>query len=277
MSAGSPYSSHKQPFPSDTALFTRPLLLVAAHPDDEIIGAGTRLSFLQNLQAIIHVTDGAPRAGPDISNAGAATWLEYARLRRSEFEKAMQKAGANPRRKLCFWCPDQQAHRRIAKHAFRLADLFTRFQPDYVLTHPYEGGHPDHDAVAASVHLASFLVRMRHKKAPAIIEFASYHNSRFGMETECFLSRSDDVTQQRTLTHKQQIAKQSLFDCYTSQRKVLMNFPARHEPLRLAPQYDFTKPPHAGKLLYECFGWKITGTEWRRFARRDLRRVHQTR
>ena len=194
--------------------------------------------------------------------------MEYARLRRSEFEKAIETAGAKPGRKLCFWCPDQQAHRHIVKHAFRLVRLFARLRPDYVLTHPYEGGHPDHDAVAASVHLAQFLFRKQHGAAPVIIEFASYHNSCFGMETECFLPHSSAIVQQAE--------KQSLFDCYASQRFVLMNFPRKNEPLRLAPCYDFTKPPHAGKLLYEGFGWNITGKEWRRVTRRALRQVHQT-
>jgi N-acetylglucosamine malate deacetylase 2 len=264
-------------FPSDLELFTRPVVLVVAHPDDEVIALGVRLRFFENLQAIIHVTDGAPRTGSDARNAGAATWLEYARIRRDEFEKAIRQAGARPRHKFCLWCPDQQAYRRIARHAFQLADLLARFRTRYVFTHPYEGGHPDHDAVAAAVHSAVWLLQKRGRRAPRILEFASYHNSPSGMETECFLPSPDTAVQERTLTEAERAAKQRVFDCYASQRPVLMNFPARSEPLRTAPQYDFTQPPHSGKLLYEGFGWNITGAEWRRRARRALQQIQQSR
>jgi hypothetical protein len=36
--------------------------------------------------------------------------------------------------------------------------------------------------------------------------------------------------------------------------------------VRPAPLYDFTKPPHAGKLWYESLGWSMTGRRWRELA-----------
>jgi hypothetical protein len=36
--------------------------------------------------------------------------------------------------------------------------------------------------------------------------------------------------------------------------------------LRAAPSYDFSQPPHAGQLWYECLGWRMTGTKWRELA-----------
>ena len=46
--------------------------LVVAHPDDEVIGAGGRLSHWQDCH-IIYVTDGAPQNSLDAAAAGFGT------------------------------------------------------------------------------------------------------------------------------------------------------------------------------------------------------------
>jgi hypothetical protein len=60
--------------------------------------------------------------------------------------------------------------------------------------------------------------------------------------------------------------KRQMMDAYASQRLVLENFPIDCERLRLAPGYDFSEPPHSGKLWYECMGWPMTGARWRELA-----------
>jgi LmbE family N-acetylglucosaminyl deacetylase len=258
--------------PSDEEIAERPAMIVAAHPDDETIGLGTRLPYFANLQAIVHITDGAPRSGPDVANAGVASWQEYADLRRNEFKAALEEANCNPQQTPCFWCPDQRALYRIASHARRLASLFERCRPQHVFTHPYEGGHPDHDAVAAAVHCASALLRRRGVACPLILEFASYHSSGGNLESECFLACNGLSVRDRVLTHEQQAAKQKMFACYASQQRTLAWFPLTREPIRLAPAYDFNCPPHHGPLLYESFGWGLTGTKWCRVAAAGLRK-----
>ena len=57
-----------------------------------------------------------------------------------------------------------------------------------------------------------------------------------------------------------------MMQAYASQRLVLENFPIHEERLRLAPEYDFSEPPHEGKLWYEFMAWQMTGARWRELA-----------
>ena len=42
---------------------------------------------------------------------------------------------------------------------------------------------------------------------------------------------------------------------FTSQAETLAQFGAEEECFRIAPRYDFTQPPHAGRVMYEYFPW----------------------
>ena len=258
--------------PSDEEIAAMPAMIVAAHPDDEVIGLGTRLAVFEQLRAIVHITDGAPRNGFDIRNAGKSSWQEYADLRRAELRAALEEARCHADQTPCFWCPDQRALNRIPSHARRLASLFERLRPNHVFTHPYEGGHPDHDAVAAAVHCAASLMRNRGLTPPLILEFSSYHASPSGLESECFLNHLGVPARDRELNEQQRAVKQRLFRCYHSQQNTLAWFPIEHEPIRLAPAYVFSSPPHEGQLLYETFGWGFTGARWCRIAAAGMRK-----
>jgi hypothetical protein len=57
-----------------------------------------------------------------------------------------------------------------------------------------------------------------------------------------------------------------MFECFSSQAKVLRGFDIAVERFRRAPRYDFTRPPHEGPLHYERLGWPLTGAAFRRAA-----------
>ena len=58
--------------------------------------------------------------------------------------------------------------------------------------------------------------------------------------------------------------------CFVSQRETLAPFGCESEAFRAAPVYDFTVPPHPGRLHYERFGWGVrNGDEWRRIAAQE--------
>lgn len=246
---------------------------MAAHPDHEILGVGTLLRNWGSRCAIVHVTDGAPRSGEDASNANCTTWQEYAALRARATARALTVAGAAEADRLCLDCPDQQAVFHIAKLADHLAAVLDDLQASVVFTHAYEGGHPDHDATAASVHAAIHLL----KGVCTLAEFAGYHavDHGNGMACECFLESRDRENGNnvllRPLTSAERQWKREVLNCYPSQTGVLAQFPLRYEPVRLAPTYDFAQPPHSGRLYYENFTWGVSPHEWWTLARRAFR------
>jgi LmbE family N-acetylglucosaminyl deacetylase len=231
-----------------------PVALIVAHPDDETIGAGGVIPQLNRL-LIVHITDGAPR-GLGSSRA------EFAQLRRRELMRALQIAGISPEHTRTLDYVDQEAMLDMAGLGRRIAGVLEEYRPSAVLTHPYEGGHPDHDATAFGVHMACALQTV----GPPIYEFPCYHTGLDGsMETGCFLP-GQDPGEAVILSSEECERKTRMFECFRSQEEVLRMFAIGRERFRRAPAYDFTGPPHAGKVWYENWNWGVTGERWRRLA-----------
>ena len=243
--------------------------VVAAHPDDEVLGLGARLPLLGDGLLLIHVTDGAPRDMADASRAGCKTREDYAALRRRELDAALRTAGVSADLAM-LGAVDQEASLDLAGLACRLAALLRDRAPDIVVTHPYEGGHPDHDAACFVVHAACRLLGPA--AAPAIVEMASYHDRDGSIAPLEFLDNADGgETVALPLTAAEQDLKRRLLACFATQQGTLQYFPTAIERCRPAPAYDFTAPPHAGTLFYERFGWGgMTGERWRALAKEAI-------
>jgi LmbE family N-acetylglucosaminyl deacetylase len=241
------------------------VLIVAAHPDDEIIGVGSRLRFFENL-ALVHVTDGAPRDLRDARSHGFENAEDYAKERRRELDEALAVAGVEPARHTLLGIPDQQASLHMANIAAQLAEIITELRPALLITHPYEGGHPDHDATALAVHMAvrKAAVPLEHA------EFTSYHRAYGRMSTAAFLPGGDEEIYTVLLSGAEERHKQLMLDSFATQRELLAAFKTDVERFRLAPAYDFAQPPHPGTLLYEQFPWGMDGERFRELAREVL-------
>jgi len=244
-----------------------PVAIVAAHPDDETVSAGGLLTCLTG-PIVVTVTDGAPHDPGDRQRAGCATREEYAQLRRDELRHALAVAGLGPEHACALNLADQEASLEMAYLTLRLADVLREQRPAAVVTHPYEGGHPDHDATAFAVHAAC----ARIPDPPPVFEFCSYHaaDGKPQIEIGCFLpggDRGDSLP----LSAEARERKERMISCFSSQFHMLKNFPAEAERFRIAPDYDFTAPPHTGKLFYEYFDWGVSGDLWRQLAGEALR------
>ncbi len=242
------------------------LVVLSAHPDDEVVGAGSRLARLRRA-VFLTVTDGAPRDGRDARRQGFPTIPAYAAARRRELAEALRLAGINPARAEGLGIPDQEAALRLAALAGQVAARLAQLRPDAVLTHPYEGGHPDHDAAAFAAHAACRLLAGR---APVLLEMTSYHNGPGGLTPGVFLPAGEGAEAGGEaavrLTPGERRFKRRLLDCFATQRSVLALFPLEQERFRPAPRYDFTRPPHQGPLFYELNPWGMSGDRFRRLA-----------
>jgi LmbE family N-acetylglucosaminyl deacetylase len=243
-----------------------PTLVLAAHPDDEVIGAGARLPRLRGAALFAHVTDGAPVDDKDARANGFASREEYARARRRELMAALSLAGLDESSTRELGLVDQEASLRLASLAGRVAHLLHELRPSLLLTHPYEGGHPDHDATAFAAHAACRLLERAGEPAPALVEMTSYHNGPGGIQPGVFLPAAGCEETSLVLSNAERAFKQRLLECFPTQRQTLQYFSTDVEKFRRAPRYDFTRPPHDGTLFYEQFSWGMTGHRFRALA-----------
>jgi LmbE family N-acetylglucosaminyl deacetylase len=250
------------------ARFAETVLLVVAHPDDEVIGAGVRLRGWCGVH-VIHATDGAPRDLCDATAAGFHTRGEYAAARSEEARAALALAGVPAARVHGLGFVDQESSLQLAALSRALLGMLDELQPEAVVTHAYEGGHPDHDAVAFALHAAC---AMRRDPAPPIIEMTSYHCGDNGIVVGEFLPETsiDSAVKTHTLSRADCEFKLQLLACHRTQVATLRPFLPKVERFRIAPRYDFTQPPHKGLLFYEQFDWGMKGARWRKLTRRAL-------
>jgi LmbE family N-acetylglucosaminyl deacetylase len=247
-------------------------LIVVAHPDDESIGAGARLNRLGDAW-IIEMTDGAPNDLDCARRHGFDTREEYAEARRRELDQAMTIAGFPLERLISLGYTDGEVTLRLAEACLRITELIDALKPDVVLTHPYEGGHTDHDATAFAVHLACGALRREGVTPPAILELALYHAQNGRKVVQQFLPHERADRDQRVvrLNAAERTVKRRIFAAFESQKSVLDHFSVEFERFRPAPRYIFTAPPHQGQLNYERYGDPNRGRSWREHAERVLR------
>jgi len=247
-------------------------LLIVAHPDDEAISAITLLARLPHVEIVI-VTNGAPQNGRAARRAGFETLEDYSRARQEETRRSLGLLG--PRvSSVEFWgVPDQRAIFEIGPIVGRLVELIRAKSVGCILTHAYEGGHPDHDAVALAVHAACVILEDEHE-APAIFEMTSYHAANGQVVYGTFLDYPGaGRVEVFPLSAEDRELKQRMLNCYDTQRYVIGRFLKTEERFRAAPTYDFLRPPHPGPLNYESRVWDMSGDRWRRLAARALDRL----
>jgi N-acetylglucosamine malate deacetylase 2 len=243
--------------------------IVIAHPDDETIGCGASLSRLAGA-SIILVTDGAPRNGVDAVRAGFASSVEYGAARSRELRAALAAAGVEAGRIIALGVADQDVCASLASIARRLASIFESLDIRIVLTHAYEGGHPDHDGVAFCVAAA---VRLLGARGPKIIEMPFYHLARDGVSlaTQRFCDGEDHVVLE--LTSPDRRMKATMMTAHSTQAETLRAFGCEAERFRPAKAHDFRALPNGGRIFYSTFDCGFSAADWPAVARAALEQI----
>lgn len=248
------------------------VLVITAHPDDEVIAAGALMSRTPTT-GVICLANGAPLIERYARHAGFDNWIDYAQTRRREAEAAI----ALLRRDL------------VVSEALQISDLELAFNIvpvarhlvkslqagfNYVVTHPYDGGHADHDAAALIVHAACAIVARLGGRPPLIVE-APFYNAASGAYVYGEFAPHADAgpVVQFDLSPEEQMLKRRMFDCHSTQKDVLQLFGLSNERFRIAPRYHFSTRPHQGEVGFNKLTPTITGRIWRAAAWKAIREL----
>lgn len=139
-------------------LHSRRLIVIAPHPDDEVLGAGGLIQYALKehvLIEVIAVTDGeASHPHSEVVRA-----LDFASVRSRETREALRRLGWEKPAVTRLHLPDG----KVAEHRDELDDaLSSMLLPDDLCVAPWRrDGHPDHEACGASAVGASRAVGAR--------------------------------------------------------------------------------------------------------------------
>lgn len=246
----------------------RHVAAVFAHPDDETISCGAALSRLDGVVFVL-VTDGSPRDERDAQRLGFYDWETYAGARQRELSRALDHAGVQIGRRHHLGIADQEAAHHLARLTRRFVLFLREHRIRVVVTHAYEGGHPDHDATAFAVHCAVRVLR-REDWRIGVVEVPLYHLGAAGAVRGVFAGPPSAEQVVVPLDLSQLSLKQRMRSAHVTQVSIIDKFDLTTERFRPAPAYRFAELPNDGQLYYARYEWGLTGETWLRLANAAL-------
>lgn len=229
-----------------SVVFGKRILILIPHPDDEVVGcfaaAGRAVASGAKLFGL-YLTTGVP-AAELLWPWDRKSHPDRVRTRREEAAAAAEMMNLEP---VGFRdTPTRRFRFDLEEASEEVLRLVSEHGIDTVWGPAFEGAHQDHDAANA---LACTL-----RSRVSVFEFAEYNN--FGGRT-----RSQEfpvATGTETiidLTPEEVEGKRAALAVYRSERGNLAHIESHRECFRPLPDYDYSKPPHPGKLFYTRFRW----------------------
>jgi len=227
-------------------MFGKRILILVAHPDDEVVACAASISRARATGATIstlYLTHGC------LAQETLWPWQRknYARIvtaRHSEADAAAKFLGVQP----VGWSqrPARYLWRELPQVFNEVDAAIIQYRPDQIWVPAYEGGNPDHDALNA----------IGYKLTPrlSILEFAEYNFFGGKAQTHSFVS-SDETTRVVSLSEAEKSAKCTALGLYQSEQGNLSYVGLDQESYRPLALYDYTQAPHRGMLWYTRFQW----------------------
>jgi LmbE family N-acetylglucosaminyl deacetylase len=227
-------------------MFGKNILILVPHPDDEIVACAATISHAKKAGSNIHVlylTHGC------IGRNVMWPWQRrnydmIVAYRQFEAEKAadcldIEPVGYSQRPARFVWKQMQAVYEEIQR-------AVEHNKIDQLWVPAYEGGNPDHDAVNA--------IAQKIQMENGVLEFAEYNffNKQTNSQIFPFPNGTEKTIQ---LTPSEQKHKRAALRLYKSEKGNLNYVGTTHECYRPLAEYDYSKPPHPGKLWYARFQW----------------------
>ncbi|HLI10376.1 MAG TPA: PIG-L family deacetylase [Alphaproteobacteria bacterium] len=224
----------------------RRILILAPHPDDEIVGCAVAARRARAAGArvfVLYLTTGVPERDRLWRWQRAGYDMRVARRREEALAAAkligLEPVGFQP------W-PSRRLRFHLGEALALVETILVARRIDALWAPAWEGGHQDHDA--ANV-LASRFAAMR-----PVMEFAEYHFAAGRIHSQRFIAAGprDEVI---ALASRERALKRAALAVYRSERGNLAHIGCEVESLRPLAAHDYATAPHPGRLFSARFQW----------------------
>ncbi|MFA5040364.1 MAG: PIG-L family deacetylase [Bdellovibrionales bacterium] len=227
-------------------MFGKRILILVAHPDDEVVGCATSIAHARAAGATVsalYLTNGCiPRESMwpwARKNYDRVVSTRHAEAEAAALALGLQPVGRSSRPSRALWRELPQAFREVQ-------EALAQFRPDQVWVPAYEGGNPDHDALNA--------IGYKLKSRVSVLEFAEYNFFGGKARYQTFIS-SDETVRVISLTPEEREAKKAVVKIYASEACNISYLGVEQESYRPLSTYNYGQPPHQEKVWYARFQW----------------------
>jgi LmbE family N-acetylglucosaminyl deacetylase len=230
-----------------TALNTQArILILAPHPDDEIVACGIAAFRAHRTGAevfVLYLTTGVPPRERLWSWQRAGYGGRVTR-RRGEAVAVAPLMNLQPAGFLDI--PSRGLIARLDEATAAVERALTETAADRVWVTAFEGAHQDHDAANAIA--ARFVDRV------TVWEFAAYNYTGGRVRSNRFPDARGGVIELNLNDQERELKRQAL-GVYASERGNLAHIQVAMEAYRPLPRHDYSVAPHTGTLFRERFHW----------------------